>query len=147
MFEEILANPIIILITALFVKHYFADFPWQTSFMYLNKGKWFHPGGLLHSGIHASLTMFIVGIWNVYFGETILTTNFILFVALAEFGVHYVTDLTKVKICAKMNMCSYGKDENGKECLNIYSNNYFYALGIDQTIHALTYVTIVAYII
>ena len=78
-------DPIIIFIIALFVKHYFADFQWQTSYMYLNKGKWGHPGGLLHSGIHAGLTIFVMTFWNEYLGGTVLTTQFILLAALAEF--------------------------------------------------------------
>lgn len=139
-------DPIIWFITALFVKHYFADFQWQTEYMYTNKGKWGHPGGLLHSGIHAVLTLFIIAFWDVYLGGTILTTQFILLAVSAEFVVHYITDLTKIKVCAGFGWCSRGKDENGKECLNIYSNKYFLAFGIDQTVHALTYVAIVSYI-
>lgn len=144
---EMPMNPIIILITAFFVKHYFADFQWQTPFMYLNKGKWGHRGGLYHSGIHAVLTLFIIAIWNVYAYDAVLTTNFIFLAAFFDFVIHYVTDLTKVNVCAKMVWSKMGKDFDGKECLNIYSNNYFLAFGIDQTIHALTYIMILSYII
>lgn len=139
-------NPIIILLTALFVKHYFADFQWQTPFMYLNKGKWGHFGGIYHAGVHAILTLFILSLWNVYFNDTALSTNFILLASFFEFIVHYVTDLTKVKVCSRFNWCGYGKDENDKECLHIYSNNYFLAFGVDQTIHSLTYIVILAFI-
>ena len=84
--------------------------------------------------------------WNEYLGGTVLTTQFILLAALAEFVVHYVTDLTKVKVCDNLGWVKMGKDSDGKPCLNIYSNLYFKAIGFDQTIHALTYIVIVSYI-
>jgi hypothetical protein len=37
-------------------KHAVADFYLQTPYQYLNKGKYGHPGGIIHAGIHVALT-------------------------------------------------------------------------------------------
>jgi hypothetical protein len=37
-------------------KHAVADFYLQTAYQYSNKGKYGHPGGIIHAGIHAALT-------------------------------------------------------------------------------------------
>src|SRR5690606_10987786 len=34
-------------------KHFVADFLLQTPYQFLNKGRYGHPGGLIHAGIHA----------------------------------------------------------------------------------------------
>src|SRR3970040_1352534 len=43
-------------VAVLMFKHAVADFYLQTSYQYLNKGKYGHPGGIIHAGIHAALT-------------------------------------------------------------------------------------------
>ena len=96
----------------LFTKHFVFDFILQTPYQYLNKGKYGHPGGLLHSGLQAVATLAILGPWA----------------ALIDFVVHYHVDWAKVKINAK-----YGwKADN--------SEKFWWLLGLDQYLHALTYI-------
>ena len=47
----------------LFIKHLAADGPLQTSYQVRYKGDFLHPGGLLHSSIHAFLTIVCLFAW------------------------------------------------------------------------------------
>lgn len=119
---------IIFLLIALFVKHFFVDFVFQFPWMYLNKGKWLHPGGLLHALFHAFITFTIV--------SPVLTTrlNPLILIVVGEFVIHYLMDFTKVNVCNKF----------GWKC-NTHSE-YWIWLGVDQLVHALTYIAILAVI-
>jgi hypothetical protein len=88
-----------ILLILLLIKHYIADFPLQSSpYMYQNKGTWMHPGGLLHAGIHALLTTFIL--LFLTFWHT--GTPWPLLAFMVGFGIdgwlHYHIDYIKVNI-------------------------------------------------
>lgn len=110
------------LITTLFIKHFICDFPLQRwPYMYLNKGAYGHFGGILHAGIHAIATAIIL----FMFGLPMLA------MALLDFIIHYHTDWAKVKICKHYDL----KPDN--------SEWYWHLLGVDQLIHAFTYIGIV----
>jgi hypothetical protein len=93
--------------------------------MYLNKGTYGHFGGILHAGIHGIATAFV------------LVTSGLPFVvcAIFDFVIHYHTDWVKVKLCKIFNL----KPDN--------SEWYWHLLGLDQLIHALTCIGIVAWLI
>ncbi len=113
------------LIVVLFTKHFYVDFPLQTPFQYLNKGTYGHPGGLQHSGYHALATLLIVSLVNPAWAIGI---------AIFDFVVHYHVDWAKVKLNKH-----YGwKPDTDKE--------FWWLLGLDQYLHALTYISI-AYIL
>lgn len=134
-------NLLIALFACLIVKHYLFDFQWQTPFMYLNKGKWGHAGGIAHSGSHA-LASFAALSLGLGFAAVPLTPFDLVPIGVicgVEFVVHYVTDLAKVQICDSRGWSKRGKDSFGNDALNIYSDKYFLALGLDQTVHLLTY--------
>jgi hypothetical protein len=114
---------IFVIFTLLFTKHLVADFFIQTPYMYLNKGKYGHPGGLLHSGIQALGTF--MSLW--WFAPI----EFCLYVTLFDFIIHYHTDYAKVKINNRFGW----KPDN--------SENYWRLLGLDQFVHCMTYVAIV----
>ena len=38
------------------VKHFICDYPLQTLWELKNKGTYLHPGGIVHSGVHALAT-------------------------------------------------------------------------------------------
>lgn len=132
------------LLALLTIKHFVADFPLQTPYQYLNKGNYGHPGGILHSAIHAGFTAIAVIITLVIFGlpSAAFTSLMIFNSVLVDFLVHYHCDWAKVQITHKYGWASAGVDENGKKCLRIYDNKYFIALGADQLVHGLTYVAI-----
>lgn len=121
---------IINLFVLFILKHLVCDFFLQGPYQFLNKGKVGHPGGILHAAINGIGTMIVlaIGIPNCAF-------DFAFGFGIIEMSVHYVLDLYKV-------------------CTNDYykwkpesSRNYWYSLGVDQTLHMLVYVIIVKQIV
>lgn len=113
----------ILLMTLLLVKHFIWDFFYQPPYMWQNKGTFGHWGGIAHSGIHA-LTTYVI----LYF----LSPEYALLLALGEFVIHYLTDW------AKMNI-------NRIKGWGATTHNEFWQLtGLDQLVHQLTYVAILA---
>lgn len=102
------------------IKHFLADFVWQSPYQYLNKGKYGHPGGILHAFIHGAATFFILpGI------------GLALILAVAEAVIHYHIDWAKVKINTRYNL----KADNSKY--------FWWLLGADQLLHQLTYAMLI----
>lgn len=114
----------IALLTALIVKHFVFDFFWQPPFMWKNKGKFGHWGGLVHSGVHAVATLAILFAF-IGTGEPI-----VVYIAAIEFIVHYFTDYFKMNI-----------NKNYGWACNTH-NEFWQLTGLDQMIHYLTYVLI-----
>ena len=109
------------ILALLFSKHFLLDFPLQTPYQYLNKGKYGHPGGLLHSGLHGLATLLIFA----------LVTPFAYLFALADFLIHYHIDWAKVQI-------------NNHYQLNPQTPRFWTLLGLDQYLHAMTYIAMVS---
>ena len=108
----------------LLIKHAIADFFLQTAFQYRNKGKYGHPGGVVHVAIHAALTspvLLILPPRTIAVGAGIL---------LAEALFHYHIDWSKDQVVNRWQ-------------LTPVDNGYWRALGVDQMLHGLTYVGIV----
>jgi hypothetical protein len=152
----------------LLVKHFLLDFgKLQPSWMFLNKGTYGHPGGITHALVHAlgSLPIFLWGIgwgvfdpellgWGIYSAE--LKILCVLFIG--EFLIHYHTDWFKMWVSRKRGWSHYIRettifsvdpDPEGishayKPHLAIYSDAWFIMLGLDQLVHYLTYVAMVA---
>lgn len=129
----------------LFVKHFIADFPLQaTPWMYQNKGSFTsgflpipHPGGLVHAGIHAIGTSFVVAGCLAYYGypkELIL--GIAQSAAFIDFIIHFCVDFAKVNITKY-----YGLLPNGPTRLK--GEMFWILLGLDQLLHAMTYFYIV----
>ncbi|NBX03225.1 MAG: DUF3307 domain-containing protein [Alphaproteobacteria bacterium] len=100
---------------AFILKHFLCDFPLQTPFMYLNKGKYGHLGGISHATIHALGTAIIC----MFFGLP-------LWFALVDLLVHYHIDWAKNQLVKKYN-------------LQPSSHYFWWLLGADQTLHYATY--------
>ena len=115
---------VLLLLLGLTIKHFIVDFPLQAyPYQYLNKGTYGHPGGLLHSGMHAIGTL-VVLIWAV---SPITALIF----ALADYAIHYHVDWAKMNVNKK-----YGLKPDNSEW-------FWIALGVDQLLHSLTYLWIV----
>lgn len=99
----------------LFTKHFILDFIFQTPYQYLNKGKYGHPGGLLHSGLQGSGTFLILG-WQA---------------ALIDLVIHYHIDWAKVQVNSRFKL----KPDN--------SEKFWWLLGLDQYLHYMTYALLV----
>lgn len=110
------------LLSLLQLKHFVWDFFYQPPYMFMNKGKFGHLGGIVHSGLHA-LTTFIILLFFVAGPLALLLCVF-------EFVVHYITDWAKMNINAKQ----------GWKC-NTH-NEFWQLTGFDQFIHQMTYVVI-----
>ncbi len=109
----------------LFVKHFICDFPLQVfPWMYHNKGKYGHPGGLAHAGLHGVGTLTVLAFW--------LGTDAWMF-ALADAVIHYHIDWAKMNTSQRFNL----KPDN--------SDWFWILLGFDQLLHHLTYFAIVAF--
>lgn len=119
---------ILVAVAVLMAKHMAADFFLQTKYQYLNKGIYGHPGGLLHSAIHVALTPL------VYLVIAPVSVLLIAGIALGEFAAHYHIDWAKEQIVRR----------NG---WTPQSGGFWNALGIDQFLHGLTYLAIVAVLI
>lgn len=120
-----LALLILVAVAVLMAKHMVADFYLQTSYQYLNKGIYGHPGGLIHAGIHVALTPLV---YLVLAPAGLLLA---LLIAAGEFAVHYHVDWLKEQI-------------NRRKGWTVSDRNFWSLLGTDQFVHGLTYLAIVA---
>ena len=111
----------ITVLTLLLVKHFIIDFPLQKPYQYLNKGTYGHPGGLLHSGLHGIGTTLCLIWWAP---AVAICYGFV------DSIVHYHIDWAKVNINNKFGWTSTN------------SEYFWWLLGLDQLLHALTYIAI-----
>jgi hypothetical protein len=114
----------LLLIFLLFTKHFIVDFLLQGPYQYLNKGTYGHLGGILHAFLHGIATLICL-----YF----VSEYHLLSLALAtiDMVVHYHIDWLKVNI----------NNKYGWKCNS--SDKFWVLLGIDQYLHALTYILII----
>ena len=113
------------------LKHFICDFPLQVwEYQYANKKIYGHPGGILHAVIHATGSITVLIILN-FLGMS-LTPIDILFLSSLDMVIHYHIDW------AKMNL----NDHFGWKPHT--SSEFWVLLGVDQLLHYLTYVGIIA---
>jgi hypothetical protein len=122
------ATTALILIALLMTKHCVCDFLLQVPYHYLNKGKYGHPGGIAHAGIHVVGTFLALAAGGITLAVATLW-------AFVDGIVHYHADW------AKMRINSYYK----WNAMN--SERFWWLLGFDQWVHSITYVVIVWYLI
>jgi len=109
----------------LFIKHFICDFPLQAyPWIYLNKGKYLHPGGICHAAIHGLGTLLVLA---PFIGAAAITY------ALIDMLVHYHIDWAKMNLTRRHDL----KPDN--------SEWFWILLGIDQLLHHLTYFAIIFY--
>jgi hypothetical protein len=125
--DSAVTDPVFLVLAALLVlqlKHFIADFVLQSSYQFLNKGKYGHPGGILHAAIHAlgSLFAFLVIAPTLVLGAAIV---------IGEFIVHYHIDWLKERT-VRANQWVFPQSE------------FWWTFGADQAAHQATYVAIAA---
>lgn len=118
------ANLILLAIAVLLAKHCVADYFLQFPYQFMNKGRYLHPGGLLHAAIHVAMTPPVM---LVIAPESAVSAALLLG---AEFLIHYHMDWTKEKVGRAL-------------ALTPLNSGYWRMMGIDQLVHGLTYVGIV----
>lgn len=115
----------LLILLLLQIKHFIVDFPLQKPYQWQNKGTYGHPGGILHSQLHANATFLILIFFTNIFTAIIL--------AFIDFVIHYHVDWAKMKI-------------NSKFGLTTTDEKFWWLLGLDQLLHQLTYLGIVYYL-
>lgn len=116
----------ILLLFVLFTKHLVLDFFYQPPYQWQNKGTYGHWGGIVHSGQHALATIFIL-FWFFNVQNALAIGAF-------EFIVHYHMDWFKMWY-------------NKRKGWGPTTHNEFWVLtGIDQYVHALTYLAIALFV-
>jgi len=106
------------------VKHFLADFVWQTNQMIADKGVYGAKHGIYHSLIHSAGT-FVAFVW-IHPVIGIAT-------AIVDFIVHYHIDWAKININKKYNYTPQ-------------DSNFWFWLGLDQCAHQITYILLVGWI-
>lgn len=114
--------PILVVLVGLQAKHFLFDFVFQSDWQVRNKGRYGHPGGLVHSGLHAAGT-FVVMALATLFGTITLVAAVSL--AAADFLIHYHIDWVKAQLSQRLHLTP---DRHG----------FWIALGADQAAHQLT---------
>lgn len=115
------------------IKHMVVDFFVQNRFpyMWLNKGKFFHPGGWLHAGTHAVASFGIFALIHPPTVGAFPWWQMAAAICAVELVAHFLIDLIKVRIGQR----------TGWKC---NTSPYFWdLLGIDQFLHQLTYIWMV----
>lgn len=113
---------ILILMSLFIAKHFICDFCFQFNYMLAEKGTYWAKGGLHHALIHAAGTFLVLSVviyeieWAVVF-------------ALFDGIIHYHIDWCKVQL-------SRG--------LTATDRQFWIWIGLDQALHCLTYVLIIA---
>jgi hypothetical protein len=116
-------DSVLLLLLLLQVKHFLFDFVLQSPYQLKNKGTYGHPGGILHSGLHAVGTALILLVFAT-------PPGILLAIVVGEFVVHYHIDWAKEQITRR---------QGGKQ------NAFFWQMiGLDQLLHQLTYLAIAA---
>ncbi len=135
---------ILLLLIGLFSKHLIVDFPMQVPYHYLNKGTYGHPGGIQHSMFHGIGTALVV--FLVMFSESptsLLETSshivatavmFAAAIGFVDFLIHYHVDWAKMNLNKKLGWGPTTHEE------------FWWLLGLDQYVHALTYLGIAWYL-
>jgi hypothetical protein len=110
----------------LFIKHFICDFPLQMfSWLYQNKGRYLHPSGIVHAGLHGIGTVIVL---IPFIGSAALTY------AMIDMVVHYHIDWAKINLSRHYD-------------LTPNKNEWFWVLlGFDQLLHHLTYFAIIYYV-
>lgn len=111
------------LLLLLFTKHFVVDFPLQGPYQWRNKGTYGHPGGILHAGLHAVGTLLAFFVFGTGIGIALVC-------ALLDAVVHYHVDWAKMNLNTKLG---YKPDTHPE---------FWWLLGADQYLHALTYIAI-----
>jgi len=110
---------------ALLIKHFVADYLFQSEKAIAGKGTYGNIHGIGHSWDHGCLT--IVALSLVFFNETNLW--FVLPLGLLDAVIHYHVDWFKQNITKKFELTPANK-------------MFWTLLGADQLVHGLTYVLI-----
>lgn len=116
----------LLLLAGFQVKHFLGDYVFQNAFILENRRIWGHPGGLLHVAIHSALTLPILLL-------TQISVPLMIAIMLGEALFHYHVDWVKDSWIHARGWTAQDKQ-------------YWWLTGVDQALHQLSYLLIVAVI-
>ena len=116
---------LLIILCLFLLKHFLADFILQSKAIISGKGYYGHPGGFAHIGVHLGLSCLILFL-------TDLSMRSIILALLFEGVIHYHIDWGRESIARRWEITPDRSD-------------FWRLLGLDQLLHQLTYVLIVAF--
>jgi len=119
-----MTTTIFILLALFGIKHFIADYVMQFDYMLREKGIYGAVGGIHHSLVHASWTFLIL----VFFCDD---ADVIIALAAVDFVLHYHIDWCKQHL---------------NRGLSSVNRMFWVWMGLDQTLHYLTYIGIIAYV-
>ena len=120
----------ILLLFLLFTKHFIIDFPLQFPYHYENKGTYGHPGGIQHALLHGVGTGIV---FALTLGAMFIPLAMIL--GLIDMLIHYHIDWAKMNLNKKLG---WGPTTH---------EQFWWLLGLDQYLHALTYLGLVLVVV
>ncbi|MCB1508651.1 MAG: DUF3307 domain-containing protein [Hyphomicrobiaceae bacterium] len=118
------AETVLALLTYLLVKHVLFDFVFQSSWQVENKGRYGHPAGFVHAGLHGLGTFAALLLAHMPLEISAM-------LGLGEGVFHYHADWAKDQITRRFAWTP--KDQA-----------FWTALGIDQTVHHASYLAVAA---
>jgi hypothetical protein len=119
-----MTTTVFILLALFGIKHFIADYVMQFDYMLREKGIYGADGGVHHALVHASWTFLIL----VFFCDN---ADVIIALAFADFVLHYHIDWCKQQL---------------NRGLNSVDRMFWVWMGLDQALHYLTYIGIIAYV-
>jgi hypothetical protein len=119
-----MTTTVFILLALFGIKHFIADYLMQFDYMLREKGIYGADGGIHHSLVHASWTFLIL----VFFSDN---ADVIIALAFADFVLHYHIDWSKQQLTRSLTSAD---------------RMFWVWMGLDQTLHYLTYIAIIAYV-
>jgi Protein of unknown function (DUF3307) len=115
---------VLLALLAFQAKHFLCDFVLQTRWQIEAKKTYLKPGGLVHAGLHAALS--VPALLLLAAAPAMLIA-----IPLGEFVLHYHLDWAKARI-------------DGAAGWTPRDRSYWVVFGLDQLMHQLTYVAIIA---
>ena len=109
------------------VKHFLCDFVAQSGYQIQNKGRYGHPGGILHAGLHGIASLPAIVLLT---GSPLLIAG----IVASEFIVHYHVDWLKAAITRVRGL---GYDDL----------LYWIVFGADQFLHQATYIVMLGVLV
>lgn len=119
-----LSLTILILAGLLQLKHVIADYLLQSPYILQNRYRYGHPGGLLHVGYHVAGTVLVLAV----FGTALPV---IALIGALEALFHYHLDWAKDNFTRKQG-------------LGTQDSLFWWAIGVDQFLHQLSYLVMIA---
>ncbi len=125
------------LLAMLIGKHFAFDYLLQDAYQFLNKGRYGHPGGIMHAASAALGTFIVFFIWLGIINHGSIEVNAALnyfkwwfFLIVAEGVLHYHVDWLKFQLCRFMEWHPGNSDY------------YWWVFGFQQMLHQLSYVAL-----